>query len=98
MSKRQDLKALRNMIGEAKRLLETSPALPEGRSARALELLGDSVVLADYLLTVEPAQVLGAKGGKVTAKRGSEYFRKIAAMRKTRAGGRPKKQDLESGS
>jgi hypothetical protein len=92
MAKRQDLRALRDMVAEAKRLLETSPELPEGRSRRALELLGDAEVLADYLLTVEPAAVLGAMGGKATAKRGPEYFRKIAAMRKTRAGGRPRKQ------
>lgn len=89
MPKTQDLKALRRMIAEAKTLLETSPELPQGRTARALELLGDSVLLADHLLTIEPAAILGAKGGKVTAKRGPEYFRKIAAMRKTRAGGRP---------
>jgi hypothetical protein len=31
----------------------------------------------------------GRKGGQITAKRGSEYFRKIAAMRKTKGGGRP---------
>ena len=60
MAKRQDLKALRNMVAEAKRLLETSPELPEGRSRRALELLSDSVVLADYLVTVEPG---GGKNG-----------------------------------
>jgi hypothetical protein len=81
------------MISEAKRLLETSPDLPEGRSRRALELLGDSVVLADYLLTVEPAAVLGALGGKATAKRGPEYFSRIASLRKTKAGGRPKLND-----
>ena len=92
MPKRQDMKALRNMIAEAKRLIESSPELPEGRTQRANELLGDAVVLADYLLTIEPAAVLGAKGGKATAKRGPEYFRKIAAMRKTKAGGRPAKQ------
>jgi hypothetical protein len=91
MAKRQDLKALRNMVAEAKMLLETSPELPEGRSRRANELLGDAVVLTDYLLTIEPAAVLGAKGGKATARRGSEYFRKIAGMRKTQAGGRPRK-------
>jgi hypothetical protein len=92
MPKRQDLRALRGMIAEAKTLLETSPELPQGRSARALELLGDSVALADYLLTTEPAAVLGAKGGQATAKRGPEYFRKIASLRKTKAGGRPRKQ------
>ncbi len=93
MPKRQDLRALRNMIGEAKTLIDTSPAeLPQGRTPRIQELLGDSLVLADHLLTIEPASVLGKKGGKVTAKRGAEYFRKIAGMRKTRAGGRPKKE------
>jgi hypothetical protein len=35
---------------------------------------------------------LGRRGGKVTAKRGSEYFRQIAAMRKIHGGGRPPKQ------
>jgi len=79
------------MISEAHQILETSPELPQGRTARALELLGDSVVLADYLLTIEPAAVLGKMGGKATAKRGPEYFRRIAGMRKTRAGGRPPK-------
>lgn len=74
------------------RCLETSPELPEGRTARALELLGDSVVLTDYPLTIEPAAVLGKMGGKATAKRGPEYLRRIAGMRKTRAGGRPRQQ------
>jgi hypothetical protein len=40
-----------------------------------------------------PAAVaLGRKGGQATAERGPDYFRKIAAMRKTRAGGRPPKE------
>lgn len=34
----------------------------------------------------------GRKGGKKTAERGPEYYKQIAAMRKTRGGGRPKKQ------
>ncbi|HWB83883.1 MAG TPA: hypothetical protein VG675_07065 [Bryobacteraceae bacterium] len=91
MPKRQDIKALRSMITEAKMLLDTSPELPEGRTQRAQELLGDAVALVDFLVTQEPAAILGKKGGKVTAKRGAEYFRKIASMRKTRAGGRPRK-------
>ena len=92
MPRTQDLKALRRMVAEAHQIIETSPALPQGRTARALELLGDSVVLADYLLTIEPAAVLGKMGGKATAKKGPEYFRRIAGMRKTKAGGRPRKQ------
>lgn len=39
-----------------------------------------------------PAAVsLGRRGGKATAERGPEYFKKIQAMRKNRKGGRPKK-------
>jgi len=38
------------------------------------------------------AVALGRKGGKQTAKRGPEYFRKIAAKRKSFRGGRPKKE------
>ena len=91
MAKQNDLKALRNLISEAHDLLRTT-TLPDGRSARANELLTSALFLADNLLETSPAAVLGAKGGKQTAKRGSEYFRRIAAKRKTRSGGRPKKQ------
>jgi hypothetical protein len=89
MPKRTDLKALRNLIAEADANLSTID-LPEGRAKRAHELLQAAISLADTLLAVPPAAILGAKGGNVTAKRGSAYFRKIAAMRKTRGGGRPK--------
>jgi hypothetical protein len=85
MAKRADLKALRNMIAEADTILSTTQ--PQGRAERAHELLSTAVKLADHLLTEKPAAVLGAKGGKKTAERGPEYFAKIAAMRKTRAGG-----------
>jgi hypothetical protein len=89
MAKRNDLKSLRNLISEAQSLLMTTN-LPEGRSQRANELLGAALHLCDDLLEVSPAATLGAKGGKTTAKRGSDYFRKIASMRKARKGGRPK--------
>jgi hypothetical protein len=87
---RTDLKALRNLISEADKLLATTE-LPEGRSRRAHELLDAAIKLADELLSITPAAVLGARGGKATAKRGPEYFAKIAGMRKTHAGGRPKR-------
>jgi hypothetical protein len=35
---------------------------------------------------------LGRRGGKATAERGPEYFRKIQALRKNRKGGRPPKE------
>lgn len=40
---------------------------------------------------IDPVR-FGRKGGTKTAERGPDYFRQIAAMRKTKAGGRPKKQ------
>jgi len=41
-----------------------------------------------------PAAVaLGRRGGKATAKRGPDYFRQIAALRKINAGGRPPKKE-----
>ena len=86
-----DLQALRNMIAEVETILTTT-TLPEGRAERASELIGAAVKLADELLKTSPAATLGAKGGKTTAQRGPEYFRKIAGMRKRRAGGRPKKR------
>jgi hypothetical protein len=92
---RTDLKALRNLIAEADSLLATTK-LPEGRSERAHELLVAAIKLADNLLEIKPAAVLGAKGGKKTAQRGSDYFKLIASMRKTMAGGRPPKKNTES--
>ncbi len=89
---RNDLQALRRMIGEANAILATT-TLPEGRAQRAHELLAAAVHLADDLLAVKPAAVLGKKGGIRTAERGPDYFRKIAAMRKTHAGGRPRKTE-----
>ena len=38
------------------------------------------------------ASQLGHLGGSVTAQRGPDYFRKLAAKRKTHGGGRPRKE------
>jgi len=78
------------MIGEAHDILRTTK-LPERRAERAYELLTAALHLADNLLEISPAAMLGKKGGKTTAKRGSEYFRELAAKRTTFKGGRPKK-------
>lgn len=90
MPARQDLEALRNLISEAELILSTTE-LPQGRATRARELLQAALKLADHLATTKPAATLGKRGGKKTAERGPEYFKKIAGMRKTRAGGRPRK-------
>jgi hypothetical protein len=89
-----ELEALRNFILQAKELLEPLH-LPEARGIRAVELLRASLAIADDLLNTKPAATLGAKGGTVTAKRGKEYYSQIAAMRKTKGGGRPRKDSTE---
>ena len=93
-SRKNDIKALRNLIAEARDILATTN-LPEARSERAYELLTAAVHLADSLAEASPAATLGSKGGKQTAKRGAEYFRKIASMRKERKGGRPRKERVQ---
>lgn len=93
-STKGELATLKRLISEADLILETTPELPENRTARCRELLGTAIALADDLLKqakMPAAAVLGQRGGSETAKRGSEYYRQIAAKRKTRAGGRPKK-------
>jgi hypothetical protein len=84
-----DLRALRNLIAEAATVVATAD-LPQRRGQRLTELLTTAIALADHLIETPPAVALGQRGGMKTAERGPEYFRKIAAKRKTRAGGRPK--------
>ncbi len=95
---RTELQALRNMIAEVEAILSTTK-LPQGRTARSLELLRAALKLNDDLLKesrMNAAAVLGKKGGASIAKRGPEYFRELAAKRKTKAGGRPRKVAIES--
>lgn len=92
---RTELAALKNLISEADQILETLPPLPENRTARCRELLTSALALTDDLLSqakMPAAKALGRKGGSVTAQRGSDYFRKLAARRKTHGGGRPRKE------
>jgi hypothetical protein len=93
----EDVRTLRNLLTEANVVL-TDVKLPEGRAERCRELVDTALTIADSLQDKRPvrgqnpAVMLGRAGGKRTAERGPEYFRKIAAMRKTRAGGRPRKE------
>jgi hypothetical protein len=94
-SNRAELATLKKLIKETDHILATIPPLPENRTARCRELLGTAITLADGMLkqTKMPAAAfLGAKGGSQTAKRGSDYFRQLAAKRKTLGGGRPRKE------
>ena len=94
-SNHQELTALKNLLSQADRILETAPALPENRTGACRELLQSALALTDDLLkhAATPAATLGHKGGSVTAKRhGSEHYRQMAARRKTHGGGRPRKE------
>jgi hypothetical protein len=83
------------MLSETDLILSTTTPLPENRTPRCRELLGDALALADDLLKqgqVAPAVAMGHKGGSTTARRhGAEHYRMMAASRKTRGGGRPRK-------
>lgn len=88
----RDLKALRRLISQADLALGTIPD-PHPSIAASRESLKAAIALSTDLAKRQPdAVALGAKGGKKTAERGPEYFAKIAAMRKTRSGGRPKRK------
>jgi hypothetical protein len=92
-SNRKELTALKNLLSETEIILSTT-TLPEGRAERALEFVRAAKALANDLLKQEKlpaAAVLGSRGGSQTAKRGSDYFRQLAAKRKTLGGGRPRK-------
>jgi hypothetical protein len=93
-SNRTDLTTLKKLLSETDLILSTTE-LPENRTARCRELLNAALALTDDLLNqtrLSAAATLGRKGGSVTAKRGSAYFRKLAARRKTHGGGRPRKE------
>jgi len=93
-SNRTELTALKKLLAEVDLTLATTD-LPENRTARCREILRAALALTDDLLfqaKLPAAAILGRRGGSVTAKRGSAYFRKLAARRKTHGGGRPRKQ------
>ncbi|MGA2877065.1 MAG: hypothetical protein ABSE82_16230 [Nitrososphaerales archaeon] len=95
MSQRKELAALKNLLSETDQILATTPELPENRTARCRELLASALALANDLLSQSKqtaAVSLGRKGGSVIARRGSAYFRALAAKRKTHGGGRPRKE------
>jgi hypothetical protein len=90
--KPRELTALKRLLSQLDANLST---LGDERTARCREILNAARALTDDLLNqskMPAAALLGAKGGSVTAKRGPEYFRQLAAKRKTRAGGRPRKE------
>ena len=92
-SNRTELKALKQLIFEVDLMLESTPEFPQDRTGRSRELLRAAIALADDLIEqsrMTPTAAMGHKGGSVTAQRGSEHFRQLAARRKTKVGGRPR--------
>lgn len=89
LSNTRDLKAVCRLINQADAILGTIPD-PHPSIPNSREKLSAALQLANHLATENPAATLGARGGSVTAKRGPEYFKRIAAMRTNRKGGRPK--------
>jgi hypothetical protein len=90
--KPRELTTLKRLLGQLDANLST---LGNERTVRCREILNAARALTDDLLNqskMPAAALLGAKGGSVTAKRGPEYFRQLAAKRKTHAGGRPRKE------
>lgn len=76
-SNRQELTALKNVLSETDRILETTD-LPQNRTARGRELLKAALALTDDVISqskLSAASVMGRKTGSVIAKRGSDYFR-----------------------
>jgi hypothetical protein len=95
-SDRASLIALRELITDTDLTLETIPNLPQNRTAHCRENLRAALALADDLIKqskMTAAAVMGHKGGSTTARKlGPEHYRRMAAARKTRGGGRPRKQ------
>lgn len=75
--------AIRNLMNDARRA-ETHEERDQSIS-KAIKRLDN------LAKRIDPAR-FGQKGGTKTAERGPEYFRQIAAMRKVKGGGRPRKE------
>ena len=91
-SNRTELTALKNLLSQADRILETSPSLPENRTGACRELLGTALALTDDLLkhSTTPA-ALWAQGRLYNREgHGSEHYRQMAAKRKSSARKTPK--------
>jgi len=93
MPNRSDVRTLKNLIDQAYLIASTDP-MPKGGIESLRENLDAARALVRVLLirpsAEQAASELGKRGGKETAKRGPEYYSEISALRKNKAGGRPK--------
>jgi hypothetical protein len=95
-STRNDLKAVRRLLSQADMALDLpAPAIGSARESLKAALALTSDIIKHSVSAVEPsaAAALGSRGGNATlASKGPEYFKQISAMRKKKAGGRPRKE------
>lgn len=93
---RSDLRSLKRLISQADEIV-SAPNLLRTSGERCHEVLASALAITDDLLRQSTPEAmaaqLGKKGGVTTAKRGPEYFRQLAAKRKTFGGGRPRTED-----
>jgi len=92
---RGDLRTLKRLMSDTDLISSTTVALPENRTARCRELLKAAMAMTDDLIAharLPEEEERARKGGLVIAQRGSDYFRQLAARRKTHGGGRPQTQ------
>jgi hypothetical protein len=88
---RGDLRTLKRLISDTDLILSTTVPLPENRTARCRELLKAAMAMTDDLIAharLPEEEERARNGGLVIAQRGSEYFRQLAARRKTHGGGK----------
>jgi len=82
-------------LKKLKRDLQTARGAIVGGDAQGAETFVMSAIrTVDKMLgqaKLPAAAQLGSLGGTATAKRGPDYFRELAARRKTHGGGRPRK-------
>ena len=83
------------LVDIKKRLTKALNGIERGTDTELvkLEIAGAMAMLDELILQgkLPSAIELGRIGGTVTAKRGPDYFRELAARRKTHGGGRPRK-------
>ena len=97
-SNQTELTALKKLLSQTDLILSTTE-LSQNSTARCRGLLRSALALTDDLISqakLPAGAILERKGGSVTAKRGSAYFRKLAARRKTHGGAGPAKIRITS--
>ncbi|HWB82500.1 MAG TPA: hypothetical protein VG675_00025 [Bryobacteraceae bacterium] len=86
-----DVKTAQNQLGRAVALMSSDGLEDRAKSVKLVSQARAKLEDVTVGLSQGVGVLFGSRGGSKTAERGPEYYRKIAGMRKTRAGGRPRK-------